>query len=515
MYRVLIVDDEPFVRQGLRAVINWEQYGFTVCAEASDSTEAIELIGKYSPELVLTDIMMPEIDGLELIDMATKLWGTGTKFVIISGYDKFEYAKKAIRSNVVSYLLKPVDEDELIEVLEKVKYNLESGKRFLGNINLEVRNIIKNFIEGRIDGHQIKLAKKLFKDGFNCKMRYMSIELNVLEWLENFNEEEIEAGINKIRTSLLQTIRAENSIYLYEEMIGEYGIILNESILKHYANDIKAFTNNLRDEITGISHLDCSIYVGNEVDTLSDLKYSYGSCKKAKEQKFFYCDNDIIYYERLEAIDCETTLMDGLIEAVKANKTDEIKLQIENIIEKVQREHVEKEILKVHLRSYIFEIIKFIAQKHGNVEEFKEFYARLSNIQRYNVKEIQEILVAFSESCSYYLSSLSNNRVKNVLDEIVAYIESNYSQDLSLKILAKKFYISPIYLGQLFKKNYNIYFNDYLCGIRIEESKKLLRRSDLKINEIARKVGYDDPNYFIAKFEKVTHMTPTQYKNQK
>ena len=121
MLKVLLVEDESFERQYLETVIDWEQYGFYICGEADNGRDGLELIRKYSPNLVVTDIKMPEIDGLEMIKMTAEEIKAAPKFVIISGHDDFKYAKTAIKYNVVDYVLKPIDENEFTELLKKVK----------------------------------------------------------------------------------------------------------------------------------------------------------------------------------------------------------------------------------------------------------------------------------------------------------------------------------------------------------------------------------------------------------
>ncbi|HEY5562616.1 MAG TPA: response regulator transcription factor [Clostridiaceae bacterium] len=519
MYKVLIVDDEPFVRDGLKLIIDWEQYGFYICGEASDGDEGLKLMEDKSPDLVITDIKMPEMDGFEFIEQSKKNLGLNTHFIILSGYSDFEYAQRAIRYGVINYLLKPIEEDELIGVLQKISKELiaKELEDKLGESNNN--NVIKSLIYDNFELFPLKYLEEFFKNIKNLKKRYVQVEISILEWFEKLEEDELQSNLEKIREIIHKAINKENINCLYDEELGKYGIILSENILKHFNNDIEIFVNSLFNDIKNILNCSCLIIVGKEIMKLSDLKESYKSCIEGKHFNLFY-QNSIIFYDKVKQIEFNYSLSDDisvekLIDAIEKEDTKRIINDINEILNNIRNKQVPPEIIYTYFIIFISKVITCIYKKYGDVDEFMKNYTNLNQLQGSSMDEMQETLVSFSFDISKYINSLKNNRQPTSMYEVEKYINNNYQYDITLKKLSDVFFINPVYLGQLLKKNLGMYFNDYLQHVRIEEAKKILRRSNLKTCEIANQVGYSDPNYFFNKFEKVTHITPTQYRNSK
>ena len=197
MYKVLIVDDEPFVREGLKLIINWEQYGFIICGEASDGDEALKLMKELSPDLVITDIKMPEMDGLEFIEMAKDILGLNTKFIILSGYNEFKFAQRAIKYNVIYYLLKPIEEDELIIILKKVYNNLKAKELENSFSKTKNNNIIRSILDGNLEKYSKDYLQEFFNVVDNQEKRYVQVEINILKWFENLEQDEFQSKDRK------------------------------------------------------------------------------------------------------------------------------------------------------------------------------------------------------------------------------------------------------------------------------------------------------------------------------
>lgn len=516
MYKVLIVDDEPFVREGLKLIIDWQQYGFVVCEEASNGEEALKLITELSPELVITDIKMPEMDGLELIKQSRSILNLNTHFIILSGYNDFEYAQKAIKYNVVNYLLKPVDEDQLIEILKKISKEIRirdlKDKFSKTNIN----NIIKAVLEDKIGSYTFDYIKEFFSNIDNTPKRYVQVEINVSEWFESFEQDELRSNLEKVTETINKTISKENINCLYEDELGKYGIILSASILKYFNNSIEIFVNTLLNDITNNLKFSCQIIVGKEILGLQDLKDSYRSCIEAKYFNLY--NNNIIYYDNNKEIEFDYSFnydasVEKLIATIEDGKEDGIIDAVNGILIDINNKQIAPEIISSYFIILISKVIKHVYKKYGDIDEFMSNYTNSNGLQGNSVYEIREKLVRFSIDISKYIRSVRNSKRNTLMYEIEQYINNNYKYDITLKKLSNIFFINPVYLGKLLRKHLGMYFNDYLESVRIEEAKKLLRRTNLKLSEIANKVGYADANYFINKFEKVTQVTPTQYKN--
>ncbi|MDT8717267.1 response regulator [Clostridium sp. 19966] len=512
MLKVIIVDDEPFVREGMKSVISWGKYDVKLCGEAEDGEEALKLIKEINPDIVITDIRMPEMSGLELIEKAKKELGSKAEFIILSGYTDFKYAQKAIKSNVFNYLLKPIDEDELVKVIleikERIKQNAESN---------EENSLIENLINGKkVDN----LNYSAYKNILNSKIRYIYLEIDVLDWLEDLNEVELKEKLRELEESIYRVIHRENINCIYQEQIWKYGIILCDEILKYYKsveNFAEALYKNISNNITN----KCIVIVGKEVGNINDLIESYISCNNMKQYKYFYDKETVIYYDDIKKVeskyyDGQNLEVEDLSSAIEQGDNLKIFENINNIFKNIKEHNISPDIVKAYFIVLVLNVISNITEKNGNTDDFMNMFETIKYMKDMGIGEMQDNLVKFSIASSKYIKSMKSTSQGSGIYEIAKYIDNNYNQqDISLKKLAEIFYINPVYLGQLFKKSFGMYFNDYLHSKRIEEAKKLLRRSDLKLYEIAIKVGYSDANYFISKFEKITHFTPTQYKNSK
>ena len=450
MIKVFLVDDEPFLREGLKAVIPWEEYGFTICGEAENGEEALKAIEtlKPQPQLILTDIKMPGMNGLEFIEHAKNIIGGKVDFIILSGYSDFNYAQSAIKYGVKNYLLKPIDEEELIEDLKKISKEFQEEVTIEKGNTINSNKVIKALFKEEIDPYILKYSKIMFKVLDSCRLRYMEVEMDRIYLLEKFNEDSIKAMFHQCYDIIKQTVKFDNTNNIYEDKIGEYGIIISDEILKNYDYSLNKFVLALQKNLEDFISCSCYISIGKEISDVNTLKASYASCEQIKEFRN-YVKKPIVYFEELE------------------------------------NEQMKKEISANNLLKAI---------NDGNLSAMQENSLSLS-------REFFQLDNYGKQAVSIYA--------------IEKYIKDNYQKELTLKKLSEEFYISPVYLGQLFKKSIGMYFNDYLHFIRIEEAKKLLRRTDLKLYEIANKVGYGDPNYFISKFEKITNISPTEYKKLK
>lgn len=514
MFNVLIVDDEPFVREGLKSVIDWGKYGFVTCGEANDGMEALQLMKSLCPDVVITDIRMPEMDGFEFIESSKNLISSNVQFIILSGYNDFQYAQKAIKNDVINYLLKPVDEEELIQVLMIIKRELEA-KELLCRI--KANNMIKALINNEVNFNSLIEKNKFLKNIAKSNLRYMQIQINILKGL---HEDDIQSNLNSLKAIILSAIHKDNYNYLYEDKLGKYGIILNESILKCYNNSIETFANSILIKINNAIKSECIIIIGKEIKQISDISTSYKSCAEIRDHKHLYLHKNIIFYEDIEKIKYNyfynnELLIEKLLESIDRFDCVSISSVINEMFSAISNEIIEPQIIRAHFTVVISSVITQISKRHGNVESFMKNSIYFKEFGENSISEIKEQLECFSIESSKYIKSLRCKPVNIEISEVESYIKDNYNKDLSLKKLADIFNINSVYLGQLFKKRLGVSFNDYINYIRIEEAKRLLRRSNLKLYEIASKVGFSETNYFINKFEKVIGVTPTQYKNGK
>lgn len=346
MLKIIIADDEPFFIDGLRILIDWEKYGYEIIGVAYNGEKALEKIISLNPDVVLTDLRMPGIEGLELVRRCRKELRLKTKFVVISGYDDFAYAQKAMMYGVNHYILKPVDEEALISALSEIKS---------------------------------ELAKQ------------------------------VEAPENK---------------------------------------------------------------------------YS------------------------------DFAIADELINAITSNDVTAITAEIEKLIGEVSRADLPPGHIRAFTNTLFLEIMKTVHSLGGDASKFIDKHLEAATDAFARTDDIAQLLNEFCRDCAQFIADLRQRQAKGLMVKIERYVKDNYHENINLKKISEVFYISPVYLGQLFSKHFNMYFHDYLTKIRLDEAEKLLRTTDLKVYEVAEKVGFQNVDYFIKKFKKRVNCTPLHYRSK-
>ncbi len=521
MLKVLIVDDEPFVRQGLKDIIDWKKYGFALCGEAENGLNAISMIEMHHPHIVITDIKMPGIDGLELVRKATKELQTSAKFIILSGYEDFKYARTAIQLNVKGYLLKPVEEDELITVLlnmkEEINDEREKEKKHFESIRALASETIKSLIQGNANSDDLVNAQQWLGVYEDEELYYVIIDID--DYYQCLKEVDADQGLldcADIENILYDALGRENSLNVYREHIYRYGIVVNKSILQKFGNEISELVGVIYRKFVETEKASVSVFVGKGVTNAAELKMSYDTCHEAMSYQHLRPENNVIYYDEVKDVSFSYDLgniefFPKLLEAIENNMQDEISMLVDNIFIEMQQKNIDPEIIKAYMIKFELEFIKIVSEMSGDASEILRKNT-ISNIRERKMHVYKAEFIRFCTESANYYKALKDKKSNGLMYEIEKYIQKNYNSDISLKSIAEIFYINPVYLGQLFKKNFGAYFNDYLNQLRIEEAMKLLRRTDLKVYEVAQSVGYLDTNYFICKFEKYCSMTPSQYK---
>lgn len=375
MLKVVLADDEPYIVQGISMIIDWEQEGFEIVGVADNGLSALEIIKQKDPDLVIADIMMPQMTGLELLEKVRTENVSDANFVILSGYSEFDYAKTAMKYGSLDYLLKPLDKDELLGILEKVR---ESDR-------------VKNSMNKNPDS---------IKESWSTM---------VGSFLRNFESQD--DGSDELLTSKVIDRKIIDSL-------------------------IHAVETNQKEEITMLT---ATVY--SEMEKLEPRFVTMGT-------------NYLIY---------------GLIH-LAADVEADINQQ---------------------------EILRNIARSAFEDTDSSNALLNLNNM-----------LIEFSE----YLVQLRGNQSQNVLSSVEADIRVSYKENLTLKDFGKKYFVNSAYLGQMFKKQYGISFKDYLNDVRVDKAKELLLNSDMKVNEIASEVGYNDVDYFINRFIARIGCTPARFR---
>ena len=501
MLSVLIVDDEPNVREGLKNIILWNDYGYEVCGLGKDGDDGLDKIKELNPDLVLIDIKMPGRTGIEVIKEA-KQNGFKGKFIIISGYSDFQYTKEAVKYGVKSYILKPIDEDELIEMIITIKNEIDEEAE---------KEKTRQKGEELIRTHNLKQLI-LGDDTFvNDKLRaefneYKNINVVLLDThIENKEEYDIDYLREIVKSKLkglleTEVMEVDNLIIIVYRNIDIRQVMLS-------LNKIYISLNSLE----GISSF---IALGKKVKGIDNIADSYKDAKEIMNKKFNYYEYGIVSSEIIDneiIKNKEFISFSNIYSFVEINDLEKLQQAIKNNEEYIRyQEYTEKRIKSLAIQVYL---------------ELKDKVINDYKIKKQNMMINEEVIEAvyskgtLKETMNWLLNEfkfiaqlICNNSADSSMKRVVKYVEKNYYRDLKLELLAEIFNYNSAYLGKAFKNYTGENFNTYLDKIRIEEAKKYLVNDKLKVYEVCEKVGYKNIDYFHSKFKKYVGTSPLNYK---
>ncbi len=532
MYSVFAVDDEPIVLEGIRSKIDWESQGFTFVGEASDGEIALSMIQELKPDILITDIKMPFMDGLEL-SAAVKRIQPWIKIIILSGHDEFDYAKKAISIGIEDYLLKPFTPDELISSLSKTALQIDKERKQLSDIS--------------------RLKEELKSSEMLKKKEFLNNLVHGSEPMSDVMQKSQDLGLNlisrfyKVLISRIQS-RTGNSQNQQEacSLLNSYSAAWQQAeCFFHHSNLLVCiFKGSSRDELDesvfhaaeAIAHIatkndDCAVLsaIGKTVEHLSQLSLSYADAKHILEIENDGTQNRIISSEDLESDESSEengTAFDSALLDLKENDplVDRLKYASRNDIAAIKEESLE--LIKKNpgqfnvfasylLVDLIFAVSKLVEKLGGNIKELKP-----EILQRKFVDEAVQNEENFSRNMEQLLSfaldyrdSKMTGKYGGIILKAKRFIEENYAdQNTTLTTVAEAVALSPNHFSTIFSQECKMTFIEYLTNVRIENAKRLLRETDMKGYDIAYDCGFSDPHYFSYIFKKNTGLSPREYK---
>ena len=536
MLKIFLVEDESIVREGLRDNIPWQQYGYKFVGEASDGEMALPMIQKTQPDVLLTDIKMPFMDGLSLSRIVHQEF-PDMKIIIISGYDDFEYARQAISVGVEQYLLKPITRANLQKVLTELKAKIESEqeqKNYQEKFQNETReyeqfsrtNFFMKVFEGRMPVQEIyeeaaKLSLRLNAPCYNLMM------FSLLEKREGANAGFESEEFARKREELLHYFVRYPEYIVFRWNINTYGVLMQGSAVQMQDMADRCLENVERICQPVEDIFDWYAAVGEPVERLSMLAECYSNVNHYFAYRFLVPNEHIFtkevtdsYMPREEGgkigdIDCSKVDQELIKDFLLKGSRDEIADFVDSYLLSIQ------EALKSRLfQNYLVFHIHFVTMSY--VEEIgcdkKELLELLGE------EQIQEVNLTLEELSPYIQNILekamelrdreSDNQSKKVLKKALEYIEENYAQEsLSLNTVSGVVNVSPGYFSAIFSQAMETTFIEYVTQKRMEKAKKLLRQTEKHSGEIALEVGYKDPHYFSFVFKKTQGCTPREYRS--
>lgn len=513
MYTVLIADDEAIIRRGLKKIIDWETLGFKIIGEASNGVETLAYVNKNNPDIVLLDIKMPGMDGLEFLYKARSNKYKG-KVIILSGYSDFKYAQEAIRYDVKYYLTKPIDVNELKAALSSLSEQImtESSHRLTVNHYKEKaeNTILLDLLKGTADLANINFNDLYMTSNIYQVLIYEKYSRNIADITYHFSE--LLKVTNQDNSSFHSVNAGNNEVIILK---GEFAIQKFNEFLNRFERELKPQKGSPLDSLF--------IAYGRIVTTPKDIHISYKDSLSLLQRRFFCEINQhTIGYKQLPENNSNAYYMthEQLIDYCAR-----LVAYIQSFNRKAIADTLHSlEIKLFNSKDSIHEIKLFLT------DLFIEIKDKINNL--YSVKKLSiptntqiidfiqtkyylyEIFLFFTEQFEIVMNSIGNFSRDSVIDDILYYIKHNYMENIRLENIASLFGYNSSYLGKMFSLKLGESFNSYVDKVRIENSKELLMQKSLRIYEIAEKVGYQNTDYFYMKFKKNTGITPAEYRKK-
>jgi two-component system, response regulator YesN len=537
MKKILIADDEFLVRLGLKTTINWQEHGFVIVGEAKNGKEALELFEEFNPEILLTDIRMPIMDGLELIQ-AIKQRKKSLKSVILTHFDDFSYAQEAIKLGASEYILKSdLNSDNLFNILNKLSAEIDAENEISDE---SPTKSVKS--TGTIDSVAAEyklgegLLKKLADEGFKSQEIFSQF-LEKCKNIFKYNHYIIFTGqiedissksINKdqeyfektIRNMLNQSLDSKDTWFCTyinrDQVTGLINISVendSEKVLNNLYNFALLFKHNLKQFLEADITIGFSVLTNKQEDLLTLLKQS----RIAQKYCYFELSGITTFdYKMLEKTeDCPRVSLDILKTYVRTLETDKIIHYINSVFDilaKLKQVGYVKDVF-IDFMSFARIITTELNLEKGEaLSESKFSYNIFDKLTSFEA--VKKYVLDIYYSLREYSSGNKPDGYSHVIRKCIVFIKQNYQKNVTLSDAALNVNVSNSYLSLLFKQETGINFSNYLTNYRIEEAKNLLKATNLKIYEIAYKVGFDSPYYFSKVFKDIVGSTCKEFKNR-
>lgn len=505
----MIVDDEKQIVDGLRKIINWSDLGYSVCATARNGKEAIEAIREHRPNLVLTDIRMPEMDGLSLLKYTRENISSDIEFIILSGYSEFEYARQALRYNVNNYILKPIDETILYKSLLEIKELLDEMTLRQSE---KLKSYINNIMIGDKPDNELSLENE---EQYGLRYIHIIRRRDYRLDLESPAGEKIK--LPSLREALSHIIGEDNMRFVARNDSDNYSIVVGLSILSRFDFHIECLTGRICEYLRIEKDTEVDILVGKKVDSFCDIHESIKSIGKCMNKRFYTNGPSIIFFDNIKDETFSNVFEDkgaiiNVITAFRKGDMDKLVNNIRQLVDHFASAQPVPELALIHLDSIMASVIQILNERITGICELADLYTAYKKIQdKLSIYELGDQAIDFCLHCNDFASKQSRHKSETI-NKIIAFVDNHFTEPIKITDIAEHFYINPAYLGQQFIKKKGCSLNHYLNSLRIEKSKELLKNTSLRIYEIASRVGFEDPNYFSAKFYDYTKMTPSDFR---
>ncbi|ATD54512.1 response regulator transcription factor [Clostridium chauvoei] len=492
MIKVLIVDDEYYSRKGLKCIIPWEKMKCKVLGEASNAYEAINIAKEIKPDIIITDINMPEINGIEMAKNIKEIL-PNTKFIVITGYDDFQYARGAVKINALDFILKPIQVSEFTEAINNAVSLIEKERI---NNSLSIEKQILRIVRGQ---SPIEIIDNYFN--LLDSIRIVLINNDSYEYFNNNNKDYLNTRISYI---VKEWIRNNiSSYYIFEPHANRIGIIITTS----ENVDFKELIKRIIEELDGV----ITISITQEESPL-ELRELYKRAKNLYEKCFYEGYGKVLKEQEKKELTIDHLKFDELVNEIVDNILNADIKKAEKSINYLFKIFSYKMIKKSKIIKVVLELV--LRVKQGFIElgissealeaiELENDYNQMIDLK----KDLETFIVVAVENIREYRGTLEDSSIKRA----IKFINNNFNKNISLKVVASSVYLNESYLSRELKQTLGMGFSEYIRKLRIEKAMELLKKG-FSVSSVAKEVGYSDYRQFSTNFKKYTGDVPSNYK---
>lgn len=536
MFKVMLIDDEPIIRKGLKNIINWKRFDCEVCAEASDGLDGGELIKKHLPDIIITDIKMPGLDGLSML-RDIKEMVPDSKIIILTGYRDFDYAYEALKLGASDFILKPSKLEELTAVISRIvselKYQRNRAEEldkykvmFQQNLPVLREKLLYEVVYEINENEQEILAK--------MELFGISIGRFTALVVQNDSDEGEDRELSQYDRHLYQFGIINTFEEVFSDSFKVMSIPLNLPgilfIIMHEdgpaaAELIDKKCSYLQDIVRNCFGFTVTIAVSSEGSGPMQLPQKLRECREALEHKFYLGSNTIIFHSDVRTFfkyDDHTMLnklQKALLEGIKSGNEASVKHILDDIFSYANAvdaggfDYIKN--FYWNTISLINNIRLSVLSAETDKKPETKLLGGLHGLMESSgsVAELNAALEEAALSVTSKINSYNNRSIKLILRKAVEYLQAHYNEQVTLNEVAEHSYVSTYYISRMFKRELGKNFVDYLNEIRIEKAKELLKDIRYKTYEVAETVGIPDAHYFSRLFKKYVGVTPTEYRD--
>ena len=531
MVKLFLVEDEIIMRDGIKSQIDWEKEGIEFVGEASDGELAFPMILETKPDILLTDIKMPFMDGLQLSELVRREL-PDTYIIILSGYDEFSYAQQAVSLGVTEYLLKPLPPEKLLECIRKVQEKIEKERNTQeGDWREELlreqsyyqrQEFFRDLVMGEKSLPQmLEMAQNL---NINITARFYQMILLTVR-MEGKDKPDF-----ALRDELSQMLEAVEGWYFFDRGEDGYAVLATGNDDEEMKAAAKSAITELIAHITEDEKRSYFVGAGTIVKRISEIEKSFYEANRVFASRFISGMNRVVFAgelsgtagsAELQALDIHGAIADTdtrqmLENFLRTGTYEETEPFIDGLFDSIGEKNIHSMIyLNYLVMDMFFCMARFLREIDRNPEEIDKKFGSINDFMRGKVtaEAAKEYICNYLKEVIRVRDEVTQKRYGKILRDALHYIDQNYNnEEISLNKVAQIANISPNHFSSIFSQEMGITFIEYLITKRMEQAKVLLRTTQMRSSEIAYQVGYRDPHYFSSTFKRTQGMSPREYR---